>query len=92
MNSSANFLIKKISNERLYFSRFIEQTIQCFIRWFQSFVKKKNKEKVKLKVVQFMNYTVDKNESINLKTQRKRRVKKKVKEKKKEKSKQNKNI
>lgn len=33
-----------------------------------------------------MNYTVDKNESINLKTQRKRRVKKKVKEKKKEKS------
>lgn len=81
MNSSANFLIRKISNERLYFSRFIEQTIQCFIRWFQSFVKKKNKEKVK--VVQFMNYTVDKNESINLKTQRKRRVKKKVKEKKK---------
>lgn len=33
-----------------------------------------------------MNYTVDKIESINLKTQRKRRVKKKVKEKKKEKS------
>lgn len=32
-----------------------------------------------------MNYTVDKNESINLKTQRKRRVKKKVKEKKKRK-------
>lgn len=39
-----------------------------------------------------MNYTVDKIESINLKTQRKRRVKKKIKEKKKEKSKQNKNI
>lgn len=35
MNGSANFLIKKKKkkekfNERLYFTRFIEQTIQCF--------------------------------------------------------------